>query len=910
MARTVSIGRFKFSSTVLWAAGVVIVALVVPMLNFVLRERPWTMGSGSQGSVSASIRQVNILYAARTVVELPYEDERSFVPRAGGRESSYLEVVAPAADGGFWLVHHPPGRGVVPRVRRLARDGTVLAAFDTTLGATLFTPSPTGDLWVDVAMGVGEQERVVRYSADGVVRGVYQLPRGFLARSITFDPDGGVWALSEEWAIDPDTKEVHLNNALVPVALPGSYEQPDDPLSMVLTGSFFGDDGLLYRVASDGPVPEGHSAPPYSVTAWTKSGEKVAAYSLPADVRPFAADASGRLYAEALAPERPVARGLSSIGDPAGETKTLWVVERDGTVTRVPVPQQDLFSGWAPCAWPRRDGTLVTTRVDGIKLTVLELVPGERVTVHAPEPFEPELTIIEPVEPLSGDPYAATDDAQRDLFAMVYSGLVSHDASLVPVPDLAQRVPSKANGLVSADGLTIRWEIKTGVTWHDGKPVTANDVVATYEYLAQRSYLPHARPFPGFDAIQEVRAEGSTVVVRLARPVGVAPEAFFPFVLPAHALPNTTTVNPPLFAAPIGSGPYRLVRWEDGSGWYVVAHRTGSRRPGGVEKIRVVFAYGKDALAAFRQTLGPVVWDWVDEASVVELRKAGTEVAEHASGRWWATLLNPRTGPTAELPVRQALVAAYPGTVLRSSVYAPSETSVGVDPYPVVSLAHDASRTPIAGDDLAMARRVLASDGWRLVDDEKLARRVWKRSGIALQVEGLSTHRQWNDTEIPLEAMDAMQLRWREMGALDRYDPASIRHYEPYWRRGPLSTGSYSLALGVFPGYPDPGWGGLFDPADVPSPSNPYGLGVAAPRDSKLADLYARAQAEYEPVKRAAIGREITRRALDDLALAIGERYEMRRIAVSGDVVGLAVGPFPAGMFSDLSGLAVTGAKR
>lgn len=910
MRRTVRLGRMRIRSITLWVAALVAVALVIPMLTFVLRERPWTPGGFRQSEQGLPIRQVNTVYTVRRALSLPYADERSFVPRSAGREPSFLEVVAPGADGSYWLVHHPPASGAVPFVRRLDASGSVLAAFETTLGATLFTPSKAGDLWVDVAMGSKDHEQVVRYGPDGDVLGVYDLPRGFLARSITFDPDGGVWALSEEWSVDPEKKDVHLNHALVPVALPQTYEPPADPLSLVLDGSFFGDDGLLYRVRSDGQVQEGLGTPPFTVTSWTKSGEKVASYSLPAGVRPFAADAAGRLYAEQRLPEKPIADGLSSIGDPAGGVAILWILDRAGTVTKLPVPRQDLFTEWPPVAWPRSDGAVVATAVDGNRLSVVELLPDRPASVDSEDPFKPDLTIIEPTEPLNGDPYTAIDDVQRDLFKLVYSGLVAHDQSLKPVPDIARRVPTKDNGLVSQDGLTIRWEIRDGIQWHDGKPVSAIDVVATYEYLRDRSYLPHGRVFPGFDAIESVRADGSTVVVRLSRPVGVAPEAFFPFVLPAHALPDTPTANPPLFAAPIGCGPYRLVRWEDGSGWYLRAHHAGSRAPGDLEGLHVMFANGDDALRLFRSTVGPVVWDWVDEAGVAELRKDGREATEYLSGRWWGMLLNPRSGDTADVRVRRALRAAYPRETLYGSVYAASETSVPVDPYPTVVDAHDPARSPVGGDDLRAARSILASAGWEEVFDRQYGRKVWKRTGKFLEVEGSSTHRQWNDTEIPLEAMDALQLRWREMGALDRYDPASLRHYEAWWRRGALSTGSYSIGLGVFPGFPDPGWGGLFDPRDVPGPDNPYGIGVAAPPDQALAQLYAAAEAEYDSARRAAIGRAITRRALDDLVLAIGERYEMRRVATSGGVIGFTVQAFPAGAFSDVSNLAVAEAAQ
>ncbi len=913
MGRVVRIGSWRIPRLALWAVGLAVAVLVIPAVTFMVRERPWEMrGSGTPAVArSLPVRGVNLVYTVREVLDVAYADETSFVPRpTKAAVSSYLEVVAPAHGGGLWLVHHPPDNGAVPVVRRLRADGSVAAAFETTLGATLFTPSPAGDLWVDVAMGAGTSERIVRYDASGRVVRVYDLPPGFLARAITFDPEGGVWALSEEWGVDPESKQVHLNQVLVPVALPQTMDPPAVPLSLALEGAFFGADGLLYRVRSDGAIEPGNATPAFTVTSWTKAGEQVATYRLPADVRPFAADASGRLYAEERRPERAVARGVSTLGDPADECATLWVVERDGTVTKIPVLWQDVFTGWPPIAWPRPDGTVVTTVVDGTRLRVLELVPGERVRVEADAPFEPDLTLIEPNEPLSGDPYAASDDAERDLMRLVYSGLVSHDASLEPVPDIAVRVPSKENGLVSPDGLEVRWEIRDGIRWHDGTPVTAADVVATYRYLRDHAYLPHGRPFPGFDAIEDVKAEGGQVVVRLREPVGVAPESFFPYVLPAHALPATTTVNPPLFAAPIGCGPYRLVRWEDGSGWYLAAWREGSRQPGAVERVHVVFAHGERALEIHRSTYGPVVWDWVDEERVAELRKSGVVAREFATGRWWGVLLNPRSEPTTERDVRRAIVAAHPREALVSNVFPPSETSVPVDPYPPVADAHDPSRSGVHGDDLDAIPRLLTSLGWQRTLDEKLGRSVWMRAGDRLEVQGSSTHRQWNDTEIPLEAMDTIQLRWREVGFFDGYDPASKRHYASWWRRGALASGEYGAGLGVFPCTPDPGWGGVFDPSDVPSAANPYGIGVAAPRDATLASLYARARAEYDPRKRAELGRAITRRAIDELALAIPERYEMRRVVISGGLTGFDARALPSGAFSDVSDWAVEGVRR
>ena len=49
---------------------------------------------------------------------------------------------------------------------------------------------------------------------------------------------------------------------------------------------------------------------------------------------------------------------------------------------------------------------------------------------------------------------------------------------------LAAEIPSRENGGLAADGKSVTWKLKQGVTWHDGKPFTADDVVFNWEYAA------------------------------------------------------------------------------------------------------------------------------------------------------------------------------------------------------------------------------------------------------------------------------------------------------------------------------------------------------------------------------------------------------------------------------------------
>src|SRR5699024_4610155 len=69
----------------------------------------------------------------------------------------------------------------------------------------------------------------------------------------------------------------------------------------------------------------------------------------------------------------------------------------------------------------------------------------------------------------------------RQVYQTPVEGLVYVDLDGNFQPLLAEEVPTQENGGVSEDGLTVTWKLKQGVTWHDGEPFTADDVLFTYE---------------------------------------------------------------------------------------------------------------------------------------------------------------------------------------------------------------------------------------------------------------------------------------------------------------------------------------------------------------------------------------------------------------------------------------------
>src|SRR5665213_3298747 len=78
----------------------------------------------------------------------------------------------------------------------------------------------------------------------------------------------------------------------------------------------------------------------------------------------------------------------------------------------------------------------------------------------------------------SMDPAWSYDNASDLIILNVYEPLVMFDKTSTEklIPILSTKVPSKENGLISADGRTYTFPIRKGVKFHDGAPMTPEDV--------------------------------------------------------------------------------------------------------------------------------------------------------------------------------------------------------------------------------------------------------------------------------------------------------------------------------------------------------------------------------------------------------------------------------------------------
>jgi peptide/nickel transport system substrate-binding protein len=166
------------------------------------------------------------------------------------------------------------------------------------------------------------------------------------------------------------------------------------------------------------------------------------------------------------------------------------------------------------------------------------------------------------------NPAITTSGATHTASELVYNGLVELTPELEPVPELAE------SWEVLEDGRLYRFHLRDDVTWHDGQPFTAEDVVFTFDEMLLELHSRTAASVGA--ALESVTApDPQTVEFRFPEPyaplllqldVTEAP------ILPRHVYQGTDVQQNPANTAPIGTGPFEVESYQPGAEIRLVAN--------------------------------------------------------------------------------------------------------------------------------------------------------------------------------------------------------------------------------------------------------------------------------------------------------------------------------------------------
>lgn len=173
------------------------------------------------------------------------------------------------------------------------------------------------------------------------------------------------------------------------------------------------------------------------------------------------------------------------------------------------------------------------------------------------------LLLLQWQAPSQANPYLSTGTKDLQASSLVLEPLAEYDPDGNIVPALAAELPTVENGGISEDQTQITWTLLEGVLWSDGTPLTADDVVFSWEYCSDPSTGCSAQTFTNVVSVEAI--DDLTVTITFDAPT---PYPFVPFVSYTNpviqraqfadcvgdAAKSCTEEN----FAPIGTGPYEV----------------------------------------------------------------------------------------------------------------------------------------------------------------------------------------------------------------------------------------------------------------------------------------------------------------------------------------------------------------
>ncbi|MFA6429397.1 MAG: ABC transporter substrate-binding protein [Patescibacteria group bacterium] len=367
--------------------------------------------------------------------------------------------------------------------------------------------------------------------------------------------------------------------------------------------------------------------------------------------------------------------------------------------------------------------------------------------------------------------FASLNDVDQDLSTLIYSGLFRLDEHLNPQPDLV----SSYRWL--EEGKTLEVVLRTDAQFHDNIPLTAGDVVFTYQAIRDSNWRS---PLAGlFRGVKVIRIDDQTVQFQLENADPTFTALLTIGILPAHIWEDVSESGAHLAEAnikPLGTGPYQVESFtRDAKGNILTFQLKRFEKYYGAAPYidRWKFRFFPDqelALTALKNNqvdaLAFIPWVEVEEMKTAGIRTATINLPQES-----VVFFNITEPVLKEERVRRALDLAIDREELRTLLDAHAVRLTSAFPF--------MESTSTTVPDLTAARTLLEESGWILKEDATI--RTWKAPAVrssrtstrATPVTTPSSFTSTTQLEISisvpnqpdlLKLADLLQRRWSLLG--------------------------------------------------------------------------------------------------------------------------------------------------
>ena len=317
------------------------------------------------------------------------------------------------------------------------------------------------------------------------------------------------------------------------------------------------------------------------------------------------------------------------------------------------------------------------------------------------------------------NPVSATDSNEFKELRMIYDRLVQ------VAPD-GSVTPWAAKSITIVDHTTVDIVLREGMKFHDGKPVTIDDVKFTFDYHKKWKAPFFISSLEKFESVEITGA--NSLRIKLTAPHAPLMINFFCsiFILPQHIwqdIPEKANVDDVLNFAnekPIGSGPFKFDYWDRGKELKVSANAAHHSPPKCAGIIRITYG-SHDAMAAAIETGECDRTRYILKPALVQdLDKIGGIVGKgYPSHGFYDLGYNHRRGPLADPAFRKAIDMIIPRDVIREVVMSGFADNGGSVIAPANEFWHN-SAVKARPTNVKAAREVLAAAGYTWDGDGKL----------------------------------------------------------------------------------------------------------------------------------------------------------------------------------------------
>lgn len=408
--------------------------------------------------------------------------------------------------------------------------------------------------------------------------------------------------------------------------------------------------------------------------------------------------------------------------------------------------------------------------------------------------------------PSSVTPLTARTQADRDLVALLFRGLVRLGPGNSVLPDLADRWTVKEGGAAWT------FHLREDARWHDGVPVSSADVVYTVHVLQDPGY---GGPLAATWARVDVTAiDARTVRFELGDPVGGFLQAATLPLLPAHLLEGVAAdalADHPFAREPVGNGPFVLVDLTADAAVLepvlppVVdpAEPLADPVPGAVEpqtprlarlELRFYDTPGALAAAFSAGDVGSAGDLPAADALALAARTPETQVIRYPGTIVTAVAFDLRSpkGPFADPRTRRALLAALDRASLIENLLggagARADTLI-----PPSSWAFDAKSSPEVAYDRSAAVEGLKAAGWQRVN------RAWIAPGQKKPLELTLLAPEGSANPVAHEAAQRVARSWTSLGLATTVEALPPAEYVTKLRAGDFSAAIIDVNMGLDP---------------------------------------------------------------------------------------------------------------